>query len=179
MVDLVIGLQKSAMKILEETAATRLWWNKRLVIVASLIFAVGGARLVWVSAKATDGVFSKYPKWYLPSVLIALSIGLTTASCYLVVNARRDFGPVLKEESCRVQTIHIVYTSAYLTRALVYTIFVSIGIDVHSFPYLMTYYVLYNIWDVVPLMLIMTYHYKNFLFQPSDDTSSEDSDSPE
>ena len=133
--------------------------------MASLILAVGGAGFVWadtVEAAYTveEGDFAVwYLSSYLISVLITLSIALTTASCYLVVNARRYFGPVLKDESFRVQTIHIVYTSAYLTRALVYIIFLILDIDFFSFTGKLTYYVLYNIWDVLPLTLIMTYHY--------------------
>jgi len=126
MVELVIQVQKSALKISEEIAEKRLWWNKVIVTVTSLILAVGGVGFSWavrVEENQNKAKFAQnFTDYYLPSVLIALSTGLTTASCYLVVNARRYFGPVLKEESCRVQTIHIIYTSTYLTRALVHII---------------------------------------------------------
>jgi len=45
MVELVIQVQQYATKISEESADKKLWLNKVLVIVASLILAVGGAAL--------------------------------------------------------------------------------------------------------------------------------------
>jgi len=112
-----------------------------------------------------------YPVWidwwdyfYTPSVLLFLSTSLCTASVYLVINVRSHFPVGLKAEACRVQTINIVFTVAYLTRALTFIVtdYINPYADPEFAEYL-TYYIGYNFWDVVPLTLIMSYHYQHFL----------------
>jgi len=59
---------------------------------------------------------------YTPSILIVQSIALSTASIVLVVTVRRHFPVGLKKEASRVQTINIVFTVAYLTRAVTFIV---------------------------------------------------------
>jgi len=109
--------------------------------------------------------------YYNPTVLITLSIALCTASIVLVYNVRRHFPVGLKEEARRVQTINVVFTVTYITRALTFvaTHFFFRKIS-HDFSIPLIYYLGYNIWDVFPLTLIMYYHHVHFAAQESRDT---------
>jgi len=59
---------------------------------------------------------------YSPLILFLLSAGLSIASILVVVTVRRYFDSRLKEEACRVQTINIVFTSAFITRGIIYIV---------------------------------------------------------
>jgi len=111
---------------------------------------------------------------YAPANLLLLSIALTTTTSFLVYNVRKYFKERLKAEACRVMTINIVYTVANLTRAVAY---IMTRWVFKNAPYLfwgrMTYYIGYNFWDVIPLSLIMIYHYKHFLSDTTSDETSE------
>jgi len=111
------------------------------------------------------------PEWegiyfaiYTPLDLFLLSIALCISSIVLVVNVRRHFPVGLKDEACRVQTINIIFTVTYLTRAITFIAthyFFANSNAAFSIP--LTYYIGYIFWDVIPLILIMSYHYKNFM----------------
>ena len=122
---------------------------------------------------------------YTPTVLICLSISLCVASCFLVYNVKRYFKRGMKAEACRVQTINIVYTTAYITRAIMSVVeeildFQPGNEEVDNvnvtptvrFRIYLCYAIGYLFWDVIPLTLIMSYHYQNFLTETTD---SEDS----
>jgi len=64
---------------------------------------------------------------------------------------------VMMAEAGRVRTIFLVFIIAYISRAVVYLI--QMFMPEHFIDFAIVYYVLYNIWDVVPLALIMHYHY--------------------
>jgi len=90
----------------------------------------------------------------------------------------------MKAEAYRVQTINIVYTTAYITRAimsvveetmLAYTPMTDVEKKlgtITEFRINLAYAIGYLFWDVIPLTLIMRYHYENFLTETTD---SEDS----
>jgi len=60
-------------------------------------------------------------------------------------------------EAARVRTIFLVFVFMYISRAVLYVIQAIIIDDVLNT--VLIYYVFYNFWDVVPLTLIMHYHY--------------------
>jgi len=95
---------------------------------------------------------------------------------------RRYFEHILKVESRRVQTIYILFTLTYLSRAAIYIVshlkYKQINTTLPSvieYPFLvvLTYYIGYNFWDVMSISLIMIYHYQNFLTAPDEDEASE------
>jgi len=76
---------------------------------------------------------------------------------------------ILKDEEGRVKTIFIVFTATYVSRAGVYLVKLIIGeyYDSKSEKIIneeflaisaIAYYVFYNLWDILPLALIMEYH---------------------
>jgi len=96
----------------------------------------------------------------------------------------------MKAEACRVQTINIVYTTAYITRAimsvveetmLAHTQVTMTDLEKQlrktaKFRIYLAYNIGYLFWDVIPLTLIMSYHYQNFLTETETETAdSEDS----
>ena len=60
-------------------------------------------------------------------------------------------------EAARVKTIFLVFILSYISRAVLYVI-QAIFID-EPLNVILIFYVFYNIWDVVPLTLIMHYHH--------------------
>jgi len=103
---------------------------------------------------------------------------LCVASGFLVYNAKRYFKKGLEAEACRVQTINIVFTTAYITRAIMSFVaanYLEVGRSTFKeFAIFLTYCIGYLFWDVIPLTLIMRYHFQNFLTETAD---SDDADS--
>jgi len=75
---------------------------------------------------------------------------------------------------------------ANLTRGLTYVLTHTKWPDAYKgYTGRLIYYIGFNFWDVIPLSLIMTYHYQHFLYESSEDaeesvseTTTEESSSP-
>jgi len=75
-------------------------------------------------------------------------------------------------EAARVRMIFLVFFLTYISRAIIYLIATNkIEDPKNSF---LVYYVFYNIWDVVPLSLIMHFHYT--CYEAQEATQNEDRD---
>jgi len=74
------------------------------------------------------------------------------------------FAKRMKEESRRIKTIFIVLTTAYITRAVVYL--AQIFFMERVIITYIIYFVMYNFWEVIPLILIMVYHSKEVIEKP-------------
>jgi len=104
-----------------------------------------------------------------------LAIGLCVACTCLIIRMNKYFPRSLKDEGCRIKTIFLVFTISYLTKAVLSLVlpiadyYDKISIFANQF----TYEIGYNFWDVVPLTLIMMYHYKCFPTGSSDDEEGE------
>jgi len=169
MVELGIRVQLSVRVIDEQTLKKKVMINRIFLCLSILLLLVAFG----IEVKATyDMIEESYqvPAWEIdwitffePVTLITLSVFLCSASIYLVCIVKRY--PVgLKAEACRVQTIFIVFTVAYLTRAVTFAVvhFVFEFSNPH-FEISLIYYIGYNFWDVVPLTIIMIFHYRNFV----------------
>ena len=94
-------------------------------------------------------------------MLLSISLGLTISVIYLFVQMHFYFDMrVMMAEAGRVRTIFLAFTLTYVSRA----VFTLLGIyDVLEYYNLFIIYnVFYNIWDILPLTLIMIYHSKCF-----------------
>lgn len=101
-------------------------------------------------------------KWIVSSVLMSISLGLTATVTYLLVQMYYYFDPkVMKDEAGRIRTIYITFTLAYISRTLVNLLTRFNVIKEGLNPYIVNL-VCYNIWDILPLTLIMVYHSKCF-----------------
>ena len=107
---------------------------------------------------------------FQPTIFSVLSIGLTLACICLMLRMNKYFPRNLKDEACRIKTIFLVFAISYLTRVTVF--FDLPGSNVSYLASNLTYYIAYNFWDVIPLTLIMMYHYKCFPTGSSDDEES-------
>jgi len=176
MVELAIHVKFSAEKMDLETAQTQKIFTKVMVCVSSLpLIPLGVFRgkilldLIFAPESLTDGKLYYYDI-FPPTVFVLLSIGLTIACTCLMVRMNKYFPRNLKDEACRIKTIFLVFTVSYLTRATVFLVlrrveeaYVTINL---------IFDVGYNFWDVIPLTLIMRYHYKCFPTGSSDDDES-------
>ena len=106
------------------------------------------------------------PRWMLayyeldvPIMFSLLSVGLALASCSAIRNKRLYFDERLQGEIHRIRTTLIVFTVAYMTRAVVYTVYHILIHHGKSGPLTsaIIYYVGWICWDVIPLTLIMSY----------------------
>jgi len=59
-------------------------------------------------------------------------------------------------ESDRVKTIYLVFTVAFVSRTVIF--FYNVFAEYKYANMLLIYFCFYNIWDVMPLTLIMIYH---------------------
>jgi len=105
-----------------------------------------------------------------PTVFTLLSIGLTVACTCLMVRMNKYYPRSFKNEGCRIKTIFLVFTISYLTRAAVY--FVLLRVPLSPLTLTLIFDVGFLFWDIIPLTLIMMYHYKCFPTGSSDDEES-------
>jgi len=159
-----------------ERAQTQKNWTKIMVCVVSLplipLGVLQGKIAVDLSyfpetvAARTRLYFYYFP----PTIFTVLSIGLTVACACLIVRMKKYFPRNLKDEGSRIKAIFLVFTISYLTRALVYFILERGLVSYLAFN--LIFDVGFNFWDVIPLTLIMMYHYKCFPTGSSDDEES-------
>jgi len=144
-------------------AIRKIWWVK--VCLAGAIIFYGGVN--FFEANNTYYYFKnefKVKKWrtvvgeyIIPSDYFSISIGLVTASTYLLTNMHKYFEVQLKDEARRIRVIFLMLTVSYVSRAVVYLL---AGVWITNTW--MVYLVMYNLWDILPLSLIMYYHNTNF-----------------
>jgi len=114
--------------------------------------------------------------WPVLTELFSITVGLTISVSVLLYNMKLFFPHVLKDEKRRVKTIFLVYTTAYFTRAVIFLVYNEWLCDNYVESYIM-YYTLYIFWDILPLSLIMWYHYISFKSQiPSTASASAEED---
>ena len=95
--------------------------------------------------------------WTIPTVLLSITILLTIVAFNLLAKMKLHNRQSMLAEAKRVQTIHTIFILSYITRAIIYLLYMF-NIEKEKNAYLI-YYVFYNVWDVAPIVLIMHYHY--------------------
>jgi len=163
MVELAIQVKLSAFKMGQREAIRKIWWTKFWLAVAVVFY--GALNLL----EELDNYYiifnySSSKEWQrrlgdsiTPAVYFSISIGLVTASIYLLVNMHKYFEVQLKDEARRIRVIFLMLTVSYVSRAVVYLL---AGVWITNTW--MVYLVMYNLWDILPLSLIMYYHNTNF-----------------
>jgi len=180
MIDLAIHVKLAAEQMDFEKAETQKHRTKVMVCVLSLpVIPLGiyqatiGADFISTGEYAT-GWRLDFTLLFPPIILTLLAIGLCVACTCLILRMNKFFPVNLKIEGHRIKTIFLVFTVSYLTRAVL-----SLGLPIAKlydkisvFAFQFTYAVGYIFWDVIPLTLIMMYHYKCFPTGSSDDVES-------
>ena len=170
MLDLTVEMKSSVMILTEARSKTYKTVIKVATsIVATFLLIAIGINLIYSfrwpdwSDKEIPPSIIRFYYYYTPCVLTSLSVLLTISTIYLLVLVNRHFKQVLKAEACKVRTIYVVFTIAYISRAITSLIFsLKPPHSMNEFTHGMTYLVMYNFWDVLPLSLIMSYHYSGF-----------------
>jgi len=164
--ELSIRLKQAAALLSDQGARKHLRVNQVIISLMALVYITVGyfeyvnfVELIdnWSDLGPPPKRLKAY-NWITPSVLLSISLGLTVSVAYLFVQIHRHFNrQVMMAEAARVRTIFLVFILTYISRAIIYLIqMVYIKKPANT---ALVYYVFYNIWDVVPLMLIMHYHY--------------------
>jgi len=97
----------------------------------------------------------------VPCELVLISIFLTSAYCYLSVNIKQHFAKELQDEGERIRAIFVFFSLSYISRAVV-ELLSGVKVIKHDFA---VFHFMYFFWDVLPLSLIMRFHYKCFKAQ--------------
>lgn len=202
--ELAIKLMQAAVVIANRDAKRLLKKNETHSCMLALLYIVVGIFDCWNTITIPDGIDAVRPKWRFffvlvlpPIVLISISIALSCTVFNLLTQIKRHFNrQVLMDEEWRVKMIFLVFTVTYMTRAIFYVtmdlitnfsndLTADFGADTA-----LVYYVLYNVWDVMPLTLIMQYHRKCYAgqlrsqreydeYQTTTASSRDDSQDPE
>jgi len=154
LVELGIHVKLSAEEIEEPKAKKQICYVTTVLLLA-MVFYLGLGVFETTNTVEKDDFDDKI--LIHPLVLLSLSIALTCAYMYLYMNMKRYFAEEMKDEERRVNTIYIVFTIACISRAVID--FFEDPIDDQVFS------VMYIFWEVIPLCLIMAYHYKCFSAQ--------------
>jgi len=85
-------------------------------------------------------------------------VSLCVSYIYLTWNINKHFARELKDEGTRIKTIFVVFSLAYVSRAIVFLLS-TFGTTDHPF---VVYYIMYFFWEVLPLCLIMWHHLQAF-----------------
>jgi len=93
-------------------------------------------------------------------ILTAVFIGLIAAFTYLAVNLRRYFADQLSDEAFRIQAIFSIFTVTFFTKAV---FIVLEGFEVFENDFLVE--TILNIFDIIPLSLIIGFHWFCFSAQ--------------
>ena len=177
MIDLAIHVKLAAEQMDLESAKVQKHRTKVMVCILSLpVIPLGIYQAVLGADFISTGEYSTKWKIYFgilfpPIIMTLLSIGLCVACICLIKRMNKFFPRHLKDEGCRIKAIFLVFTISYLTRAvlsLVLPVAAQLG-KITWFASQLTYGICYNFWDVIPLTLIMMYHYECFPTGSSDD----------
>jgi len=166
MVELAIWVKVSALKMRPEEAKRKIWWVR--VCLAGTVTLYSGVNLFEASNLHYIVTNEEPSKWRVtmmdtitPANYFSVSIGLVISAIYLLINIHMYFEKQLKDEARRIKVIFLVLTVSYVSRVVVY-ILTSARLIEH---YWIVYLVMYTFWDILPLSLIMFYHYNNFKAQ--------------
>jgi len=88
-------------------------------------------------------------------------VSLLTSYIYLAWNIKLYFAKELQDEGNRIKGIFVFFSLSYISRG---TVFLLVQIDAIEHV-AVVYYTMYFFWDVLPLCLIMRFHYKCFKAQ--------------
>jgi len=91
----------------------------------------------------------------------SISLGLCIASIDLLITMHKHFAKELQDETRRIKVIFLVLTISYISRGVCYLLVIFKVIKHIEVVYL----VMYVFWDIIPLSLIMYYHFNNFKAQ--------------
>ena len=81
-----------------------------------------------------------------------------TSYIYLSWNIKQYFAKELQDEGNRIKAIFIFFSLSYISRGTVFLL-----VKLHAIKHVgAVYYTVYFFWDVLPLCLIMRFHYKCF-----------------
>ena len=94
----------------------------------------------------------------IPFDYFSISIGLCIASINLLVKMNKHFSKKVKAEALRIKVIFLILTISYFSRGVLY-IFNQCRLLDHYFT---MYFPLMIFWDVIPLSMIMGYHFVAF-----------------
>ena len=181
MIDLAIHVKFAAEQMDLETAETQKHRTKVMVFILSLpmiplgIYQATIGDDVISTGEIKRGWRVDFALLFPPIIMTLLAIGLCVACICLIIRMNKYFPRNLKDEGCRIKTIFLMFTISYLTRtviSLVLPVALIFG-KIEEFAYGITYEICYNVWDVIPLTLIMMYHYKCFPTGSSDDEEGE------
>jgi len=128
----------------------------------------------YVNLYSLEKYYDTAPEWrftvlatIIPFDYFSISLGLSIASVNLLVHMKRHFSKGLRAESRRIKVVFTVLTLSYISRATVYVLArPKFGIIDN---YRIVYNVMYTFWDIVPLSLIMVYHYRAFKTEDAQD----------
>jgi len=163
MLDLAIHVKLAAEQMNLPRAQTQKNWTKALVCVFSLpllpLGVFNGKILADISLAPQRLTRARliFYNYFPPTIFSVLSIGLTVACTCLMVRMYKYFPQNLKDEACRIKTIFLVFTVTYLTRAT--AIFVIPRLHVSYLAENLIFDLGDIFWEVLPLTLIMVYHY--------------------
>jgi len=180
MTELAINVKLSAGKIAAMRAKTQKFWTKFLVALLSLLLVpmmvvLGsiGLECTYVQPEEIAQFKLGIKKYYTPVIFSTLSIGLTIACTCLIVIMKKYFHKSLKTEVCRIQTIFLIFTVSYLSRAVIYYVLTlpKVVAKITLLAYELTFQIGYNFWDVIPLTFVMVYHIKKI--KPVEDDTND------
>jgi len=181
MIDLAIQVKLAAEQMDPEHAKVQKQRTKVMVCILSLPVIPLGVYQAKLGAyyahedKEPTGLKGFFYVCFPTIIMTLLAIGLCVACIRLIMRMNKFFPRNLKDEGCRIKTISLVFTISYITRAvlsLVLPVAEHFG-KISELASWLTFEVCYNFWDVVPLTLIMMYHYKCFPTGSSDDAEGE------
>ena len=127
MAELAVAMKNSAQVISHREATKRVVNIKIITVLTAVFISLIGAFESWnefdyffVPTKDIPDWRETVSLWITPSVLIFVSVALSCAVCYLLRQLERYFKSMLKDEGFRIKSIFVVFTLAYLSRAVTY-----------------------------------------------------------
>jgi len=178
MLELVIQVRLSAKQINEKTAKSQGRWLYGCSVIIAAVFVI----LEWQKMRQSikfckdDADYTLILTIVPICVLFFVAISLTVSVSILFRNLNSYYPHDLPDERRRIQMIFIVFSSAFCVKAI-FGLFeqllikgVSDGDD--NFAYFVVVYIMNFFWDMLPLFLVMHYHFMCYSAQ-SEDTQEE------
>jgi len=165
MIELGIQVKLSARQLTPEEAMKKISKVRTGVKVAAAFFSAVGIFFT-INALYLDRAIVPDPShWHivvdttiLTCELALISIFLASAYFYLSANISLHFAKELKEEGKKIKEIFVLFSLSYISRGVVYLL-QNLKVIKHEDA---VYYIMYFLWDMLPLSAIMIYHLKAF-----------------
>ena len=147
-----------------EAAKRRIWWV-RVYLAGAVIFYFGitlfeAFNLHYIITNNYVALWRRIiKKTLLAAEYFSVSIGLVISAIYLLINMHMYFEKQLQDESRRIKVIFLVLTVSYVSRGVLYIMTNTTEVIEHE---TIVYLAMYTFWDIIPLSLIMLYHYVAF-----------------